>query len=94
MPVLFDEAALALDLKQLVPVVRLCRERACEGDAVVLVLRALGLAAAYAHRGAILCAGRVAADGSPGEVFTERLLSEVCDQPVEVLPHPGRVPYR
>ncbi len=32
--------------------------------------------------------GRPAADGPPGEVFTERLLSGVYDQPVEVLAHP------
>ncbi len=48
----------------------------------------LGLAAAHAHRVAVLRGGRVAADGPPEEVFTERLLSEVYDQPVEVFPHP------
>ncbi|CAM5415309.1 Iron(3+)-hydroxamate import ATP-binding protein FhuC [Streptomyces hirsutus] len=67
---------------------RLCRERALAGDAVVVVLHDLGLAAAYATRVAILRAGEVAADGPPDEVFSERLLSEVYDQPVEVLPHP------
>lgn len=52
------------------------------------MLHDLGLAAAYAHRVAVLCGGRVAADGPPDEVFTEGLLSEVYDQPVEVLAHP------
>lgn len=66
----------------------MCRERARAGDAVVAVLHDLGLAAAYAHQVAILCAGKVAADGPPAEVFSERLLSEVYDQPVEVLSHP------
>ncbi|MFJ9019130.1 hypothetical protein ACIRPU_03945 [Streptomyces sp. NPDC102259] len=53
-----------------------------------------GLAAARAHRVVILCAGQVAADGPAGEVFTGRRLSEVHDQPVEVLPRPrtGAVP--
>ena len=46
----------------------------------------LGLAAAYAHRVVILCAGRAVADGPPAEVFTDRLLSDICQQPVEVLP--------
>ena len=70
-------------------------ERMAQGDrttvrvhAVVVVLHDLGLAAAYAHRVAVLRAGRVAADGPPAEVFTERLLSEVYEQPVEVFPHP------
>ncbi|MGW1779960.1 heme ABC transporter ATP-binding protein [Streptomyces sp. NPDC002143] len=85
---LLDEPTAALDLKHQELVLRLCRERASAGDAVVVVLHDLGLAAAYAHRVAILCAGRVAADGPPGEVFTEGLLSEVYDQPVEVLAHP------
>lgn len=55
---------------------------------MVVVLHDLALAAACAHRVAIRCAGRVAAEGPPAEVFGEPLLSEVYDQPVEVLPHP------
>ncbi|MFC8091198.1 heme ABC transporter ATP-binding protein [Streptomyces sp. NPDC057301] len=85
---LLDEPTAALDLKHQELVLRLCRERARARDAVVVVLHDLGLAAAYAHRVAILRAGRVAADGPPAEVFSDRLLSEVYDQPVEVLPHP------
>ncbi|QKZ21978.1 heme ABC transporter ATP-binding protein [Streptomyces chartreusis] len=85
---LLDEPTAALDLKHQELVLRVCRERARAGDAVVVVLHDLGLAAAYAHRVAILRAGRVAADGPPAEVFSERLLSEVYDQPVEVLSHP------
>ncbi|WP_155055082.1 heme ABC transporter ATP-binding protein [Streptomyces blattellae] len=85
---LLDEPTAALDLKHQELVLRLCRERARAGDAVVVVLHDLGLAAAYAHRVAILRAGKVAADGPPDEVFSDRLLSEVYDQEVEVLPHP------
>ncbi|GED87358.1 heme ABC transporter ATP-binding protein [Streptomyces sp. 6-11-2] len=85
---LLDEPTAALDLKHQEMVLRLCRERAHAGDAVVVVLHDLGLAAAYAHRVAILCAGRVVADGPPAEVFSEALLSRVYDQGVEVLPHP------
>ncbi|MBD0418417.1 heme ABC transporter ATP-binding protein [Streptomyces sp. TRM S81-3] len=85
---LLDEPTAALDLRHQELVLRLCRERARAGDAVVVVLHDLGLAAAYADRAAVLCAGRVAADGPPAEVFSGRLLSEVYDQPVEVFPHP------
>ncbi|MFJ8532770.1 heme ABC transporter ATP-binding protein [Streptomyces sp. NPDC093591] len=85
---LLDEPTAALDLKHQELVLRLCRERARAGDAVVVVLHDLGLAAAYAHRVAVLRGGRVAADGAPAEVFSEQLLSEVYDQPVEVLSHP------
>lgn len=85
---LLDEPTAALDLRHQELVLRLCRERAAAGDAVVVVLHDLNLAAAYAHRVAVLRGGRVAADGPPEEVFSEDLLSEVYDQPVEVLPHP------
>lgn len=85
---MLDEPTAALDLRHQELVLRLCRERARAGDAVVVVLHDLGLAAAHAHRVAVLRAGRVAADGPPEEVFTEDLLTEVYDQPVEVLPHP------
>lgn len=85
---LLDEPTAALDLRHQELVLRVCRERAHAGDAVVVVLHDLGLAATYAHRVAILCAGRVAADGPPGEIFDDRLLSDVYDQPVEVLSHP------
>ncbi|MFG3143159.1 heme ABC transporter ATP-binding protein [Streptomyces sp. M41(2017)] len=85
---LLDEPTAALDLRHQELVLRVCRERAAAGDAVVVVLHDLGLAAAYADRTAVLCAGRIAADGPPAEVFTDGLLSDVYRQPVEVLPHP------
>ncbi len=85
---LLDEPTAALDLRHQELVLRLCRERAHAGDAMVVALHDLGLAAAHAHRVAILCAGRVTADGPPAEVFTSALLSDVYRQPVEVFPHP------
>ncbi|MEU8731951.1 heme ABC transporter ATP-binding protein [Streptomyces tendae] len=85
---LLDEPTAALDLRHQELVLRLCRERARAGDAVVVVLHGLALAAAYADRVAVLRSGRIAAGGPPAEVFAEGLLSEVYDQPVEVFPHP------
>lgn len=85
---LLDEPTAALDLRHQELVLRLCRERARAGDAVVVVLHDLALAAAYADRVAVLRAGRIAADGPPARVFSEDLLSDVYDQPVEVLAHP------
>ncbi|MFJ6939775.1 heme ABC transporter ATP-binding protein [Streptomyces sp. NPDC101132] len=85
---LLDEPTAALDLRHQELVLRLCRERAAAGDAVVVVLHDLGLAAAYADRAAVLHGGRVAADGPRAAVFGAELLSRVYRQPVEVLPHP------
>ncbi len=85
---LLDEPTAALDLRHQELVLRICRERAAAGDAVVVVLHDLGLAAAYADRAAVLHGGRIAAVGPPAEVFEDALLSLVYRQPVEVLPHP------
>lgn len=85
---LLDEPTAALDLRHQELVLRICRERAGAGDAVVVVLHDLGLAAAYADRAAVLHGGRIAVAGPPAEVFTDELLGEVYRQPVEVFPHP------
>ena len=67
---------------------RIARDRAADGAAVVVVLHDLGLAAAYADRICVLENGRAAADGPPAEVLTEELLSRVYGHPVEVFRHP------
>ncbi|UNO42392.1 heme ABC transporter ATP-binding protein [Streptomyces sp. MST-110588] len=85
---LLDEPTAALDLRHQELVLRVCRERAAAGDAVVIVLHDLGLAAAYADRVAVLHDGRPAALGPPAEVFGEKLLTRVYRQPVEVVGHP------
>lgn len=85
---LLDEPTAALDLRHQELVLRICRERAAAGDAVVVVLHDLGLAAAHADRVAVLRGGAVATQGPPAEVFAEALLHEVYRQPVEVFPHP------
>ncbi|MZD06583.1 heme ABC transporter ATP-binding protein [Streptomyces sp. SID5785] len=86
---LLDEPTAALDLRHQELVLRVCRERAAAGDAVVAVLHDLGLAAAHADRAAILHDGRLTATGPPAEVFTADLLTKVYQHPVEVFPHPG-----
>ncbi|MFE7568841.1 heme ABC transporter ATP-binding protein [Streptomyces sp. NPDC057539] len=85
---LLDEPTAALDLRHQELVLRVCRERAAAGDAVVVVLHDLGLAAAHADRTAVLRDGAVAAVGPPTEIFRDELLSRVYRQPVEVFPHP------
>ncbi|SEG63639.1 iron complex transport system ATP-binding protein [Nonomuraea solani] len=86
--VLLDEPTAALDIRHQEAVLGIARERAAAGDALVVVLHDLALAAAYADRVAVLSEGVVAACGPPGEVFTEELLSRVYQHAIEVLPHP------
>lgn len=85
---LLDEPTAALDLRHQELVLRICRDRAAAGDAVVVVLHDLSLAAACADRVAVLQDGAVVADGPPAEVLRGELLGRVYRQPVEVLPHP------
>ncbi|MER6914258.1 heme ABC transporter ATP-binding protein [Streptomyces sp. NPDC000594] len=85
---LLDEPTAALDLRHQELVLRVCRDRASAGDAVVVVLHDLSLAAAHADRVAVLHEGRIAADGPPAEVLRDELLTRVYRQPVEVFPHP------
>ncbi|NEA30875.1 heme ABC transporter ATP-binding protein [Streptomyces sp. SID13031] len=85
---LLDEPTAALDLHHQEDVLQLARRQATEGDAVVIVLHDLNLAAGYADQVAVLSHGQLAASGAPAEVLTAELLTEVYQHEVEVWPHP------
>lgn len=85
---LLDEPTAALDIahqEQVLRVLQLARER---GTAILLVVHDLSLAAAYADRVVLMKAGRVQATGTPDDVLTDSLLSEIYDHPVEIIAHP------
>jgi len=54
----------------------------------VMVLHDLNLAARYAGRLVAMRAGRIVASGTPGEVLTEDLLSDVFGLDARVVPDP------
>lgn len=85
---LLDEPTAALDLHHQELVMRIARDRAAAGDAVVVVLHDLALAGAYADRVTLLADGRIRAAGPPDTVLTAPLLSEVYRHDIEVVPHP------
>ncbi|MGO3886745.1 MAG: heme ABC transporter ATP-binding protein [Mycetocola sp.] len=85
---LLDEPTAALDLKHQEDVLRLAAERARLGDAVIVVLHDLNLAAAYADRILLMDRGAVVADGEPTEVLTPARIEAVYHQAVEILHHP------
>ncbi|CAD6006592.1 heme ABC transporter ATP-binding protein [Agreia sp. COWG] len=85
---LLDEPTAALDIAHQEHVLQLARRRALGGDAVLVVLHDLSLAAAYADRVTLLENGRVACAGHPDEVLTAERLSAVYDHPIDVLRHP------
>lgn len=87
---LLDEPTSALDLSHQQLLVRAIRELAGSGCAIVLVIHDLNLMAGLADRVAVLHRGRLAASGTPSEVFTAELFRTVFDVDVLVGTHPER----
>jgi len=85
---LLDEPTAALDIRHQEHVLAQASARARAGDAVVVVLHDLSLAAAWADRVVVLERGQVAGVGTPDDVLTSELLSRVYDHPVQTLRHP------
>lgn len=85
---LLDEPTAALDIRHQEHVLTLARFRAMQGDAVVVVMHDLGLAAAHSDRVVLLSNGSIRAEGPPRDVMTESLLSEVYQTRIEVLNNP------
>jgi iron complex transport system ATP-binding protein len=86
--ILLDEPTSSLDLRHQELVMSTLHGLANEGGAVVAVLHDLNLAARYASRVVLMDRGRIRAVGSPAEVLTEEILSDVYRTPVRVIPHP------
>jgi iron complex transport system ATP-binding protein len=86
---LLDEPTAHLDIGHQASVLGLmrllCRD---EHKTVLAVVHDLTLAAAYCDRLALLRAGSVLAEGSPGEILRPDLLSEVYGATVDVFPNP------
>ncbi|MBX9471980.1 heme ABC transporter ATP-binding protein [Microcella sp.] len=84
-PVVFlDEPTAALDLRHQEDVMRLARELAGQGRAVVVVVHDLSLAGAYADRIALLDGGRLDAVGTPTEVMTADRVGRVYGLDVQI----------
>lgn len=85
---MLDEPTAALDLAHQEGVLRLARERAAAGDAVLVVLHDLNLAGAYSDRIALLRQGKIVANGDSETVLDADVLTDVYRTPVEVIHHP------
>ena len=75
--ILMDEPTTYLDVSCQLEVMALARRLAEEGRAVVMVLHDLTLALRYAHRAALLQAGKILRTGTPEELYGSRALEEV-----------------
>lgn len=84
-----DEPTAALDIHHQERILEHSRRNARSGMAVVAVLHDLTSAAAYADRIAVVADGSIRAMGTPDQVMTAELLSEVYRHPVDVIRHPS-----
>ena len=85
---MLDEPTSALDLSHQHNTLRIARDIANKGAAVIIVLHDLNLASQYSDRILLLNKGRIQADGTPWEVLTELNIATVYDHKVNVLKHP------
>jgi iron complex transport system ATP-binding protein len=79
---LADEPIASLDLKHQRAALETLRRYASAGRGVILAIHDLSLAARWCDRLCLLQAGRVRATGTPRQILTEALLTEVFDAPV------------
>ena len=81
---LLDEPAAFLDIRHEVEMYDLLRDLQREGMTVVSVLHDLNIAALYCDRLVLLAGGQVARAGTPAEVITYQMLTEVYGTEVYV----------
>lgn len=79
-----DEPTASLDIHHEMSILQLLRAAADGGTTVLLITHHLDLAARFADRMLLLDAGRVAAEGTPGEVMRTDVLSRVYRWPLSV----------
>ncbi|TVR55776.1 MAG: ABC transporter ATP-binding protein [Gemmatimonadales bacterium] len=79
-----DEPTASLDIRHEMEILGLLRDSADRGISVLLITHHLDLAARFSDRLLLLNQGRVAAEGTAGEVLQEGILEEVYQWPVAV----------
>ena len=81
---LLDEPVSSLDIKHQLLIMNIARDFSRRGGGVIAILHDLNLTAMFADRIFLMHRGRVAAAGSPAEVLTDTLISEVFECPLKV----------
>ena len=86
-----DEPVSSLDIRHQLMIMDVARRFADSGGGVIAILHDLNLAAMYADTILAIRRGRVAGFGTPSEILTDALISDVFECPMRVgqLPTPG-----
>lgn len=88
-PILFlDEPTAGLDMVYQEEIFRFAKALSKKGKTILMVAHELNLAAKYCDRIFLLGEGKLLADGTPDEVFTEPLLSRAYVTEVEIAKNP------
>lgn len=89
-----DEPVSSLDIKHQLVIMKIARDFAARGGGVVAILHDLNLTSMFADHVTVMNRGRVAASGSPSDVFTDDLIYRVfeCRLKVGALPE-GNAPF-
>lgn len=96
---LLDEPTASLDIRHREHVMAVARDAADGGATVCVVVHDLNIAAAYAHRIAVLDSGRKVCDDTPWRALTEDRVGSVFGHRVTITPspvgdHPLVTPHR
>ncbi|GLR74325.1 heme ABC transporter ATP-binding protein [Aliivibrio sifiae] len=86
--IMLDEPTSALDLSHQHKTLKLAKELANEGAAVIVVLHDLNLAAQYSDRVIVLKDGKLQADGKPWEAITAEMIEKVYGYKTLIQSHP------
>ncbi|HMT06195.1 MAG: ABC transporter ATP-binding protein [Solirubrobacterales bacterium] len=85
-----DEPTAQLDLGATAAISKMLRELVSDGMGVLLIVHDLALAAAIADRVVVMSHGATIATGTPEEVLTSQLISEVWGVEAELVKREGR----
>lgn len=85
---MLDEPTSALDLSHQHQTLQTAQHRARQGDAVLVILHDLNLAARYADRVLLLNHGHIQADGAPEDVLTPERIRQTFAFDAQVFRHP------
>lgn len=89
-----DEPVSSLDIKHQLVIMKIARDFARSGGGVIAILHDLNLTSMFADHVAVMSRGRLAACGSPVEVFTDDMLYRVFECPMRVGALPaGDMPF-
>jgi iron complex transport system ATP-binding protein len=89
---LLDEPTSSLDLRYQINLVEIAKKRASAGTAVIAVLHDLNLAVRFADRIVVIHKGTIAADGTPADTITNKMIADVFEVDTSIGSEDGQ-PY-